>query len=170
MSDMLLVINDLAVTDSGIKLPETPSPCAGESPQPPARTCRFCSGPITDSDLRAKHCSDACALASKREHRNARQAAYRERFPERERAKLTLGNAIRGGHVRRVSRCEECGERAFTEGHHTDYSRPFYVTWLCRSCHAALEDGRHFGAGQTKPLEHGRSVPHRSVCAEGERN
>jgi hypothetical protein len=138
MSGMLLTIKDLAVSEPRIKLPDAHT-----------RTCA-CGTPITSSDRRVKHCSADCAVAAKRLHRNARQAAYREAHPERERAKLTLNNAIRAGNIRRCTRCEECGERGFIEAHHSDYSRPYYVTWLCKSCHASLEDGRHFGAGQVK--------------------
>jgi hypothetical protein len=138
MSEMLTRINDLADFETVIKLPNPPTPsCA-------------CGTPITHSDRRIKYCSAECARAAKRLHRNARQASYREAHPERERAKLTLGNAIRAGYIRRCTRCEECGERKFAEAHHSDYSRPYYVTWLCKPCHAALEDGRHFGAGQVK--------------------
>ena len=125
-------------------------PCAGESPFPHTRTCGFCGGPFSHPDLRRKHCSDNCALASKRRHRNARQRAYQQRFPEREAAKQIHGRAIRAGEIRRPARCEECGERKYVEGHHEDYFRPLYVVWLCKACHAALDGGRHFGAGQPK--------------------
>lgn len=46
-------------------------------------------------------------------------------------------HAIRHGQVRRSTRCERCGDVALTDGHHTDYSKPLYVEWLCRPCHAA---------------------------------
>jgi hypothetical protein len=153
MDVKLTRINNLAASDSVIRLPFRQACASSESPIPHAlhtRFCNVCGDPFTEPDRRIKHCSPKCADESKRHHRNARQSAYRVAHPERERAKLTLNNAIRGGHVRRCTRCEECGERGFIEAHHTDYSRPFYVTWLCKSCHAALDGGRHFGAGQIK--------------------
>lgn len=48
-----------------------------------------------------------------------------------------LIDAVANGVIRRPARCERCGETKHVDGHHHDYSRPLYVEWLCRSCHAA---------------------------------
>lgn len=32
--------------------------------------------------------------------------------------------------------CEDCGSLD-VQMHHTDYSKPLLVTWLCRKCHLA---------------------------------
>lgn len=46
-------------------------------------------------------------------------------------------NALLNGTLRRSTRCEECGDTELVEGHHTDYAKPLYVTWLCPACHRA---------------------------------
>jgi hypothetical protein len=46
--------------------------------------------------------------------------------------------ALRNGTIRRSTRCEDCGSTDLIEGHHTDYSRPLYVVWLCHACHTDL--------------------------------
>jgi hypothetical protein len=50
--------------------------------------------------------------------------------------------AIRGGRLRRCTRCEVCGDdEAPIEGHHHNYNRPLYVTWLCPDCHSREHGG-----------------------------
>jgi hypothetical protein len=77
---------------------------------------------------------------------------YRKRMesPEEQvkaKARLQLRRAIAEGRIRRGP-CEHCG-LAKTHGHHTDYSKPLDVVWLCSPCHkkehkrlAALEKTR----------------------------
>jgi predicted metal-binding protein len=31
--------------------------------------------------------------------------------------------------------CVHCGKSKRLDAHHTDYSKPDYVVWVCRSCH-----------------------------------
>ena len=45
-------------------------------------------------------------------------------------ARAVVGNAIREGRLTRQP-CEVCGSKA--EAHHSDYSRPLDVRWLCRA-------------------------------------
>jgi hypothetical protein len=55
-------------------------------------------------------------------------------------ARRALRRAVARGEVVKPSTCEACGEAtpsARLHGHHTDYSRPLDVRWLCLSCHAA---------------------------------
>lgn len=53
--------------------------------------------------------------------------------PEKRRAHIAVGNAIKSGKLVRQS-CESCGELK-TEAHHDDYSKPLDVRWLCKKCH-----------------------------------
>lgn len=117
-------------------------------------TCGQCGIVYGTSDGRSHYCGDACATAAKRRYGKRCQARYREAHPTREQARQALKNAVLLGKVRRALRCEQCGEVAETEGHHEDYTKPFFVQWLCRTCHSGLGDGRHFGAGQVKELSH----------------
>lgn len=139
--------------NSGIVSTELQPSCAGEGAQVRAheRICRGCGKSFDASaDRRRRFCASECQQAAFSASLRRRQAQHRSRFPEREVARQTLKNAILLGKVRRCSRCEECGEKAFCEGHHDDYRKPLFVTWLCRACHARLEDGQHFGCGRQK--------------------
>lgn len=78
-----------------------------------------------------------------RARRAGRDLPYRySRYDEPERAgtkaecRKRFASAVSYGFIRRAARCERCGELAHTDGHHTDYSRPLYVEWVCRTCHA----------------------------------
>jgi hypothetical protein len=144
-------INDLRDFESVITSPKT------QSAEPaPARICNGCGEALTSTDRRRRFCSDSCQRTTFLVSLRRRQNEHRAKFPDRVVARQTLKNAILLGKVRRCSRCEGCGEKAFTEGHHDDYAKPFYVTWLCRACHASLEDGQHFGCGREK---HGGTLP-----------
>ncbi len=57
---------------------------------------------------------------------------WREENPDRRRAQVLLGNAVRSGRVR-PHLCWVCGCKA--EAHHPDYSRPLDVVWLCPPHH-----------------------------------
>jgi hypothetical protein len=67
---------------------------------------------------------------------NGRQAKWRRDNPLRYLAHLYVKNALALGVIQRQP-CEVCGaEKA--ECHHSDYSQPAAVRWLCRRCHARL--------------------------------
>lgn len=63
---------------------------------------------------------------------------YRARFPEKARAWNLLATAISRGKIKRPDHCSRCGEKKRVEGHHTDYSKPLEVEWLCRQCHGVV--------------------------------
>jgi len=44
--------------------------------------------------------------------------------------------AVASGRLVRPDKCEQCGVKCKPQGHHTDYSKPLEVTWLCKACHA----------------------------------
>ena len=51
-------------------------------------------------------------------------------------ARINLNYHVKMGHIIKPKQCE-CGNKK-VEGHHSDYSKPLQVIWLCRSCHANL--------------------------------
>lgn len=58
------------------------------------------------------------------------------RAPEKRRAQWTVANALRDKRLFRQP-CEVCGEEE-VQAHHSDYSRPLDVRWLCRKHHMEL--------------------------------
>jgi hypothetical protein len=72
-----------------------------------------------------------------REQHREWQRRYRAKHPEKYRAYYTLSNARRDGRL--GDHLCSCGKLA--EAHHDDYSQPFKITWLCRTCHKALHRG-----------------------------
>jgi len=51
-------------------------------------------------------------------------------------ARTKLNQAVQLNKIQRLP-CEHCG-LAKTEGHHTDYSKPLEVIWLCKKCHTKV--------------------------------
>lgn len=63
------------------------------------------------------------------------QARQRVLHPEKCRARNKLSNAVRDGRVVRPGQCSKCQVECAPHGHHTDYSKPLDVVWLCGDCH-----------------------------------
>ena len=62
-------------------------------------------------------------------------ADWLRQHPERRRAHVLLGNAVRAGRVTRPAACSIAGCAKKPEGHHPDYGKPLDVIWLCREHH-----------------------------------
>lgn len=78
----------------------------------------------------------AYRLRPEKKARLARQSkAYREKYPEKKEAHGLLNCAIRAGKLTRPNSCSSCDATCTPDGHHTDYSKPLDVIWLCRTCH-----------------------------------
>lgn len=69
--------------------------------------------------------------------------ASRERYPEKQRARAILMDAVRRGVIQRGP-CYVAGPecRGGIEGHHHDYNKPLEPTWTCRKHHRALDRAR----------------------------
>ncbi len=80
-------------------------------------------------------------------HRKAKCIEYqrnrREREPEKNLARQRLGYAVRTGKVVKKP-CELCGDPK-VQAHHTDYSKPLNVQWLCFTCHRVHGHGQMVG-------------------------
>ena len=64
------------------------------------------------------------------------QARRREIYPDVFIANGAVNNAIRYGRMVRPAGCSICGYEKI-EAHHSDYSKPLDVVWLCRKHHLA---------------------------------
>lgn len=71
-----------------------------------------------------------------RERARAVKAAWAKRNPEKRKAQQKVANALKSGRLKKTP-CETCGKEK-VEAHHPDYTKPFHIIWLCRSCHAEL--------------------------------
>lgn len=69
-----------------------------------------------------------------KERRRAASAAWIQRNPEKRKAQVAVGNALRDGKLVRQP-CEDCGKEK-AQAHHEDYSKPLEVSWKCAKCHA----------------------------------
>jgi hypothetical protein len=64
-------------------------------------------------------------------------SAYKARIDKvKLRARALLSEAARKGRISKPDKCAECGESKSLHGHHEDYTQPFKVEWLCRTCHS----------------------------------
>jgi hypothetical protein len=61
---------------------------------------------------------------------------WRAANPDRYKAQIAVGNALRAGTLKREP-CYFCAAE-FVHGHHEDYSKPLEVIWLCPRCHHRL--------------------------------
>lgn len=52
---------------------------------------------------------------------------------KRIKARSDANHAIRDGRLKRLP-CEACGSKK-SQAHHSDYSKPFKINWLCKKCH-----------------------------------
>lgn len=83
--------------------------------------------------------------------RERRKRSYRMADPERRarvKAREKVGDAIKSGKLRKQP-CVSCGSTERLEAHHTDYTQPLNVTWLCKPCHDAetFQKGRKHVVG-----------------------
>lgn len=60
----------------------------------------------------------------------------RLREPLKEKAHVTVNNALRDGRLTKQL-CEVCSS-VLSEAHHSDYSKPLEIRWLCRKHHREL--------------------------------
>ena len=76
-----------------------------------------------------------------REKINENKKQYCHRNPEKQKARYMLNYAVQSGKIHKPVFCSSCDSDKHLEAHHTDYSKPLEVTWLCRSCHVDLHRG-----------------------------
>lgn len=56
--------------------------------------------------------------------------------PEKAKCRSRFYHQVRIGNIIRPTECSKCGKKETKiQGHHTDYTKPFDVIWLCTVCH-----------------------------------
>lgn len=94
--------------------------------------------------LNKRHvCSRKCASALTNEPRRCEPTSInsantrkdKEKFPEKDRARSLVRQAIKSGKLIPLEECEFCCSDIKIEGHHPDHSRPFLLLYLCKDCH-----------------------------------
>jgi len=82
---------------------------------------------------------------------NAAMSVWKKN-PTRVHIRQVVYYAIKSGILTRPNICESCGrENCVIEAHHTDYSKPLEVKWLCRQCHRIADRARQSESGE-KPI------------------
>ena len=76
-----------------------------------------------------------CNTPARKATRAQSQRRHRARYPEKTAARRAISYGVRAGKVLKPDHCINCGAIGPVEAHHTDYSRPLDVLWLCFSCH-----------------------------------
>lgn len=77
---------------------------------------------------------------------------FKSKFPEKRLAQSRLGHAIRDGAIVKPFFCVRCWDIGKIHGHHTDYSRPLDVIWLCPKCHADMHATRKYDCSRVASL------------------
>lgn len=69
---------------------------------------------------------------------------YRQEHPERNAIMLRVQKAIKSGKITKPNCCSVCGKECKLYAHHSDYSRPLDVIFVCQSCHKRIHAGTLF--------------------------
>lgn len=100
--------------------------------------CKRCWKRYNRSAVRKKYFSSELGLAAGRRGNKK----YRQRHPDREKARTAISNAIQSGKLpqARTLKCLHCGKRAKEYHHHLGYSPQHWldVVALCKRCHGVL--------------------------------
>jgi hypothetical protein len=110
-----------------------------------ASRCKPChAAEVAESAARHRDKLRKRRAESRRAHRQRNAEAVREinrRYPEKNRARRRVAEALTAGRLVKPLACERC-EREVSgrnlQAHHEDYSKPLEVDWLCVDCHTQL--------------------------------
>jgi hypothetical protein len=82
-------------------------------------------------------------LPSRRLKKQEYHKRHNRRYPEKAKARELAGNAVRDGRLAKKP-CEVCGD-PIAQKHHSDYSKPLEVQWLCFKHHREMAHGQRIG-------------------------
>lgn len=57
--------------------------------------------------------------------------------PNKHTARVAVMIALRNGTIKKPETCQHCNHAVRVQAHHSDYSKPLEVTWLCVACHTS---------------------------------
>ena len=89
--------------------------------------CRDCNTERKRKYRQSEHGKRAITEASRRAYKKHRAKWI---------ARSQVRAAIKKGTVTKPTKCENCKETKPLQAHHTDYSKPLVVIFLCSGCHA----------------------------------
>ena len=72
---------------------------------------------------------------SRKENGYANTKAYRKRNREKIECHNYVRLALKFGNLIKPDSCEICKNKCTPHAHHTDYTKPIEVVWMCRKCH-----------------------------------
>lgn len=85
------------------------------------------------------HVKERQKARAKTTYGRSRMAVYNKRARSKYKnaaiARNKFSNAVTCGKIIRVDQCSKCGSMIRVQAHHSDYSKPFEVIWLCEKDH-----------------------------------
>lgn len=63
---------------------------------------------------------------------------WRNNHPEIVKAHNILNYALKKGEIIKSDTCNNCNIKTRLSAHHSDYTKPLEVIWLCSSCHKLI--------------------------------
>lgn len=63
---------------------------------------------------------------------------FTEEYKRKEKARRKTKQLIKKGEITKQNYCSLCDSKKNIEVHHTNYSKPSKITWLCKECHCDL--------------------------------
>jgi transposase-like protein len=75
---------------------------------------------------------------------------WRNRNPEKVKAHIAINNAVRYGKLKKLP-CQECGDIK-SQAHHSDYSKPLDILWVCQKCHKKIHHPIELRASKRKKV------------------
>lgn len=81
--------------------------------------------------------------AEHKETININNRQWKENNAIKVKAHYILDQALKSGKIIKPDICEICGASNNLEAHHSDYSKPEDVIWVCRKCHLYIHRGHN---------------------------
>lgn len=100
--------------------------------------CRVCDGLLRKANYWKNHDREHKKWLSRPDRQRKSRPWTKPIDPVKNSARRRLRKAVKDGRISKPTQCQLCGNHAegrSLSGHHSDYSKPFDVEWLCSRCH-----------------------------------